>query len=91
MRENRGIALGVALAVVGFLMVLPALLVVSFWLFLTVATFANGISASLGDRPALVLVGLVLLATALVTLTFAGVAIVGRPLLPRRRRTTDAA
>lgn len=91
MTENRGIALGVALGVVGFLLILPALLVVSFWLFLTVATFANGVSASLGDRPALVLVGLVLLVTTLVIVPFAGVAIVGRPLLPRGRRTSDTA
>lgn len=87
MREHTGIALAIAGAVVTFMTMLAAVLVVLLWTALTVYAIVKAIGSAPDSASAttvlLIVVGLV----TTLTLTLAGaIALVGRSMTPRRRR-----
>jgi uncharacterized membrane protein YeiB len=86
MREHTGISLGIAGTLVAFFMILPALIVVAVYSFLTIYAIvkASG-SAPDSASPLTVLLGVVLIVTLFTTLLGAGIALVGRSFDPKDR------
>jgi hypothetical protein len=91
MREHRGLSIVLALASVGFFTGLAFVLTVAIWVTLSVYALVKMIgSAPDSADPVVVLVSIVLLVGVFAT-SFAGaVALVGRPMTPRRRRDREA-
>ena len=91
MREHRGLSIALALASLGFFATLAFVLTVAIWVTLSVYALVKMIgSAPDSADPAVVLVSIVLLVGAFAT-AFAGtLALVGRPMSPRKRRDREA-
>jgi hypothetical protein len=89
-REDRGIAIGIAAVAALFLAALPFLLPTTIWIVLTVYAIvkASG-SAPVGPDPAAVVLSIVGIVT-FFTLAIAGaVALLGRAMTPRKKRRRD--
>jgi hypothetical protein len=87
MDEGAGVAGGIAaIVVVGFVL-LPALLVVALFTFFTILGMVHGTDfrASTVNLPIL-FAGIAVITAAFVVLILAGVEVLGRSLVPRRRR-----
>jgi hypothetical protein len=91
MREHRGLSIVLALASVGFFTGLAFALTVAIWVTLSVYALVKMIgSAPDSADPVVVLVSIVLLVGVFAT-SFAGaIALVGRPMTPRKRRDREA-
>ena len=90
MREHRGPSIVLALASLGFFATLAFVLTVAIWLTLSVYALVKMIgSAPDSADPAVVLVSVVLLVGALATAFAGALALVGRPMSPRRRRDRE--
>lgn len=90
MREDRGIAIGIAAVAALFLAALPFLLPTTIWIVLTVYAIvkASG-SAPGGADPAAVVLSIVGIVT-FFTLAIAGaVALLGRAMTPKKKRRRD--
>ena len=86
MRENSGSALALAIASITFFAILPALLVVLVYLFVTVYAIAKAFGA--GGRhpdPVTVLLGVTLIVATVTTLLAVGLRLLGRRMDPRKR------
>lgn len=89
-RENggsRGVGLAVAAMLVSFFATLPLALIVALYLFVTVYAIVRAIGPGAGENPVAIVIGFVMITTALVTLLAGSVHLVGRSLTPRRRRS----
>jgi hypothetical protein len=90
-RENSGIALGVGGAIVAFLALLAFLIVVSAFGFLFVYAIVKAFGPSTAHASATtVLVGVVLIVSALALALCGGLALIGRAMTPRRRDAARA-
>ena len=90
MREDRGIAIGIAAVAALFLAALPFLLPTTIWIVLTVYAIvkASG-SAPVGADPAAVVLSIIGIVT-FFTLAIAGaVALLGRAMTPKKKRRRD--
>lgn len=87
MNDSRFIGLGVAAAVVAFLMLMPALVVALFYTFANVHAIVTGpdLSSDTLNVPAF-FAGLVLTVATIVVLMAVVVGLIGRSLSPKRRR-----
>lgn len=86
MREHTGISLGIAGILVTFFVILPVLIVVTVYSFLTVYAIVKAIgSAPDSASPLTVLLGVVLIVTLFMTVLGAGIALVGRSFDPKDR------
>jgi hypothetical protein len=91
MYEHRGLSIAIALASLGFLATLAFTLVVAVWIALSVYALVKMIgSAPDSPDPVVVLVTMVLLVGALVTGLAGTIALIGRPMTPRKRRDREA-
>jgi hypothetical protein len=84
---SKGVSLGVAVLSVGYLMVLPVLLAVGIYTFITVYAIVKAIGSG-PDAPdaAVVLIGIVGLVTFFVVLLGGGLWAIGRAADPEKRR-----
>jgi hypothetical protein len=89
-REDRGIAIGIAAVAALFLAALPFLLPTTIWIVLTVYAIVKAAgSASVGADPAAVVLSIVGIVT-LFTLAIAGaVALLGRAMTPKKERRRE--
>jgi uncharacterized membrane protein YeiB len=86
LREYTGISLGIAGILVTFFAILPVLIVVTVYSFLTVYAIVKAIGSAPDSASALtVLLGVVLTVTLFVTLLGGGIALVGRSIDPKDR------
>jgi hypothetical protein len=86
MKEHSGLAIAVALGVLVFFVALPAAIVALVYLFGSVYAIVK--AAGVGGRspnPATILIGVVVIVSALVTLLYCGIAVIGRSMDPKRR------
>jgi hypothetical protein len=91
MHEHRGLSIAIAVASLGFLATLAFTLVVAVWIALSVYALVKMIgSAPDSPDPVVVLVTVVLLVGALVTGLAGTIALIGRPMTPRKRRDREA-
>ncbi len=88
--DSRFIGLGIAVAIVVLLVLLPALAVVGFYTFANVYALITGsdFSSDTMNVPVF-LTGLVVTVAAMVMLTAAVVSLIGRSLSPKRRKDED--
>jgi ABC-type sulfate transport system permease component len=85
-REHTGISLGIAGILVTFFVILPVLIVVTVYSFLTVYAIVKAIGSAPDSAGALtVLLGVVAIVTLFTSLLGAGIALVGRSLDPKNR------
>jgi len=90
MREHRGIALAVAGLVVTCFAILPGVLVVLIYLFVSGYAIAKAIGAGgPHPNPATILVGVVAIVGTLVTLLGVGIALLGRAMDAKKRREAE--
>ena len=87
MREDTAISLGLAGALVGFFVILPALLAVAIYTFLTIYAIVKAIGSAPDSASALsVTIGMVAIVGSFTTLIFLGVYLIGRdrtrPIVP---------
>ncbi|MDP9329977.1 MAG: hypothetical protein M3P11_04965 [Actinomycetota bacterium] len=86
MREHTGLSLGIAAAIVTFFVLLPALLVVTIYSFITVYAIVKAIgSAPTSPSATTVLLGVVLLVTTFSLVLASLVTLAGRSMNPRGR------
>jgi hypothetical protein len=86
MREHTGLSLGIAAAIVAFFMVLPALLVVTIYSFITVYAIVKAIgSAPTSPSAITVLLGVIGLVTTFSLLLAGLVTFAGRSMNPKKR------
>lgn len=86
MKEHSGLAIFVAVGVIVFFVALPAVIVTLVYLFGSVYAIVK--AAGVGGRspnPATILIGVVAIVSALVTLLYCGIAVIGRSMDPKRR------
>jgi hypothetical protein len=86
MKEHSGIAIAVALGVLVFFAALPAMIVLLVYLFGTVYAIvkATGVGGR-SPNPATVILAVVFIVSALVTLLYCGLGLIGRSMDPKRR------
>lgn len=86
MHEHRGLAMTIALVCLGVLAFLPFILPVAIWIVLSVYALVKGIGAGTAEpQAATVLVAIVLLVFLTVLALGGGLALLGRPMAPRKR------
>lgn len=91
MHEHRGLSIAIALASLGFFATLAAVLVVALWIALSVYALVKMIgSAPDSADPVVVLVAVVLLVSAFVVGLGGTIALLGRPMTPRKRKDREA-
>ena len=91
MHEHRGLSIALALASLGFFATLAFVLVVAIWIALSIYALVKMIgSAPDSADPVVVLVTVVLLVSAFVAGLAGGIALLGRPMTPRKRRDREA-
>jgi hypothetical protein len=90
MHENRGIAIGIAVAAVCFLAALPFLVPTTIWIVLSIYAIVKGIgSAPEHPDPAAVVLAIVGIVSFFTFAIAATVALLGRAMTPKRRRRRD--
>jgi hypothetical protein len=90
MKENGGLALGIGVVAVAFFAILPVLIVVLVYLFLT--TYAIVKAFGVGGphpNPSTILIGVVAIVGTLVTVLTAGFALMGRAMDAKKRRERE--
>lgn len=91
MREHRGLSIVLALASLGFFTTLAFAMTGAIWVTLSVYALVKMIgSAPDPADPVVVLISIVLLVGAFATAFAGAIALVGRPMTPRRRRDREA-
>jgi hypothetical protein len=89
--QHRGPAIGVAAAIVVFLGILGALVVVTGWIGLSIYAMVKAIgSAPDAANPTVVVLLFVGLITTFTVLLAGGIALVGRAMTPKKRKRRDA-
>jgi len=83
----KGIGLAIAGVLVMFFATLPFVLVVLLYLFMTVYAIVRAIGPGAGENPVPIVVGFVLLTSALAVLIGVTVHFLGRSITPRKRRS----
>jgi hypothetical protein len=90
MKENSGLALAVGAAAVAFFAILPVLIVVLVYLFVTVYAIAKAFGVGgTHPNPPTILVGVVAIIGTLVTLLGVGMAMLGRSMDAKKRREQE--
>lgn len=84
---SKGVGLAVAGVLVSFFATLPLVLIVVLYLFGTVYAIVRAIGPAAGENPVAIVVGFVLITSALALLLAVSVHFVGRSLTPRKRRS----
>jgi hypothetical protein len=91
MHEHRGLSIAIALASLGFFATLAFVLVVPIWIALSVYALVKMIGSAPDSANATpVLVTVVLLVSTLVAGLAGGIALLGRPMTPRKRKDREA-
>ena len=85
----KGIGVGIGIMIVAFFVVLPFVMIVAHYLFLTGYAIVRALGPGEGENAVPVVVGFVLLTSALAILIAVTVHLVGRSITPKRKRTTD--
>jgi hypothetical protein len=83
---SSGIGLAIAGSIVAFFATLPFVLVVVLYVFLTIYALVRAIGPGAGEDPITIVVGFVLITSALVILLGVTIHFVGRSLTPKKRR-----
>ena len=87
MRENSGSALGIVGATVAFFVLLPAVLVICVYTFITAYAIVKAFGVGGATANAVtILLGVTFIVTTLVALHAAMTYFIGRPLTPKKRR-----
>jgi len=91
MHEHRGLSIAIALASLGFFAMLAFVIVVAIWVALSIYALVKMIgSAPHSADPTVVLLIVTLLVSALVAGLGGGIALLGRPMTPRKRKDREA-
>ena len=85
-RGSNGIGLAIASVIVAFFATLPAILIAMLYLFITIYAIVRAIGPGAGENPVVIVVGFVLITSALALLLGITVHFVGRSLTPKKRR-----
>jgi hypothetical protein len=92
MRENAGIAVALAMAIVLFFASLAFIVALLLFVFLFVYAIVKAFAGSMAHpSPTTVLLGLVVIVATLTTAFTAGMALLGRSMTPRKRGRAEAA
>jgi hypothetical protein len=83
---SNGIGLAIAGVIVAFLAALPAISIVTLYLFITIYAIVRAIGPGTGENPVVIVVGFVLITSALVLVLGVTVHFVGRSLTPKKQR-----
>lgn len=83
-----GIGLGIAGIIVSFLTTLPFVFIVLLYVFLTIYAIVRAIGPGVGENPVTIVVGFVLITSALVVMLGVTIHLVGRSLTPKKRKNT---
>lgn len=91
MREHRGLSIVLSLASLGFFTTLAFALTVAIWVALSVYALVKMIGSAPDSADAVVvLISVVLLVGAFATAFAGAIALVGRPMTPRKRKDREA-
>jgi hypothetical protein len=83
---SNGIGLGIAGAIVAFLTTLPFVFIVLLYVFVTIYAIVRAIGPGAGENAITIVVGFVLITSALVVLLGVTIHLVGRSLTPKKLR-----
>ena len=86
---SKGVGLGVAGVLVTFFTTLPFVFIAVLYLFLTIYAIVRAIGPGSGENPVTIVVGFVLLTSMFALLMGVSIALVGRSLTPKKRRSTS--
>ncbi|MDP9297901.1 MAG: hypothetical protein M3O98_04445 [Actinomycetota bacterium] len=85
-REHTGLSMGIAASVAAFFVIMPALIAVAVYMFLTVYAIVKAVgSAPKQASPLTVLVGVAIIVATFATLLGGAIALLGRAMNPRKR------
>jgi hypothetical protein len=85
-RGSNAIGLAVAGVIVAFFALIPFLILVALYLFLTIYAVVRAIGPGMGENPVAILVGFALITSTFATLLGVAIHLVGRSLTPKKRR-----
>ena len=88
-RGSNAIGLAVAGVIVAFFAVMPFVILVALYLFLTIYAIVRAIGPGAGENTVTILVGFALITSTFATLLGVAIHLLGRSLTPKRRRASS--
>ena len=88
-RGSNAIGLAVAGVIVAFFAVMPFVILVALYLFLTIYAIVRAIGPGAGENTVTILVGFALITSTFATLLGVAIHLIGRSLTPKRRRASS--